>query len=417
MAYSAGRRVVVTGLGVVAPNGIGKEAFWSSLLTRESGVAPITLFDASQHPCQIAGEVKGFELGQWVDLQKIKAKRISRQTQLALSASVLALRDAGLTVEPANFVGPLYVCFGISTAAIEVITHGYERLIEVGAKRVPTHSAQACQPYHSASVLAAYLGCPTRTQTIASACPAGLDAIGDACAKILSGATSVALAGGVDAPVNSLAFACMAQAGMIGPSTYAPEKASRPFDQGHTVGVISEGAGLLVLEELQHARARGAHIYASITGFSTSMDEHFDQPGCGYESAMRQAMANAGRHAEEIDYVSAHGPGHLVLDRRETSALRTVLGAHAYRIAVSSVKGVTGNPLAAAGGFQTVATALAIDRGMIPPTANCDVNDPECDLDYVAQGPRRTRVGTAMIDAHGLGSGNSALIMEAVNPP
>jgi 3-oxoacyl-[acyl-carrier-protein] synthase II len=417
MAHIASKRVVITGLGVVAPNGIGKEAFWSSLLNGQSGIGPITLFDASQHTCKIAGEVPGFELNHFLDLHDVRVKRLSRQTQLTLVASILALRDAGLTTQPANFLEPLQLVLGISSSAIEVITQGYDRLLAHGAKRVPTHTVQACQPQQSASVVAGYLRCTSRTQTISSACAAGLDAIAAAYRSIRSGAATVALTGGADAPVNDLTFACLAQAGLIGASAYPPEKASRPFDKGHTVGIISEGAGLLVLEEWSHARARGARMYAEVTGYGTYMDENFDRPGCGYETAIREALSDARRRPEDIDYVCAHGPSHVVLDCRETEALHVVLGDHARHVAISSIKGVTGNPLAAAGGLQAIATALAIEQGMIPPTANLEQTDPACDLDYVPLQPRRARVRAALINTHGLGNGNSALIMEPVTSP
>lgn len=416
MAHIASKRVVITGLGVVAPNGAGKQAFWSSLLAGMSGIRPITLFDASRHPCQIAGEVKDFELNHFVDLHDIKVKRLSRQTQLTLAATMLALQDAGLQTRPANFMEPLVIALGISSSAIEVITQGYDRLLALGAKRVPTHTVQACQPQQSASVVAGYLRCASRTLTVSSACAAGLDAIATAYRSIRSGAAAVALTGGADAPVNDLTFACLAQAGLIAASSYSPDKASRPFDRGHTVGIISEGAGLLVLEELNHARARGAPIYAEITGYGSYMDENFDQPGSGFETAMREALSDARRRPEDVDYVSAHGPSHLVLDRRETEAIRHVLGAHAHQVAVSSIKGVTGNPLAAAGGLQAIAAALAIQQQTVPPTANLEQPDPQCDLDYVPGQARRARIRTALINTHGLGNGNSALIMEPPAP-
>lgn len=416
MAHIASKRVVITGLGVVAPNGVGKQAFWSSLLNGTSGINPITLFDASNHPCQIAGEVKGFELNHFVDLHDVRVKRLSRQTQLTLAAAVLALRDAGLQTRPANFMEPLAIALGISSSAIEVITQGYDRLLALGAKRVPTHTVQACQPQQSASVVAGYLQCASRTLTVSSACAAGLDAMAAAYRSIRSGSATVALTGGADAPVNDLTFACLAQAGLIAASTYSPDKASRPFDKGHTVGIISEGAGLLVLEELNHARARGAPIYAEITGYGSYMDENFDHPGSGFETAMREALSDARRRPEDVDYVSAHGPSHLVLDRRETEAIRNVMGAHAHQVAISSIKGVTGNPLAAAGGLQAIATALAIQQQTVPPTANLEQPDPQCDLDYVPGRARLARLRTALINSHGLGNGNSALIMEALPP-
>lgn len=412
MAYYHRARVAITGLGVVAPNGNSKDTYWSTLLAGQSGIAPITLFDASKHPCQIAGEVKNFALSDYIDQGQLKVKRLSRQTHLALAAATMALQDAG--IEPAKLApdDPLLVVLGISSSAIEVITQGYDRLLEVGPARVPTHTVQACQPQQSASVIAGYLACRTQTQTISSACAAGLDAIAVAYERIRSGSIDVALTGGADAPVNTLTFACLAQAGLIAPSNYSPDKASRPFDRGHTVGVISEGAGLMVIENMDRAKARGARIYAEITGFGTFMDPDFGRPGCGFEPAIRSAMANAALLPADIDYISAHGPSHIVLDREETEALKRVFGDRAYQIPVSSIKGVTGNPLAAAGGHQVVAAALALHTDEVPPTANCVDCDPACDLDYVQGRSRRVRVRRALINTHGLGNGNSSLVLE-----
>jgi 3-oxoacyl-[acyl-carrier-protein] synthase II len=417
MAYFHRARVAITGLGVVAPNGNSVETFWSTMLAGQSGIAPITLFDASKHPCQIAGEVKSFDLSAYIDSTQLKIKRLSRQTQLALAASIMALRDAG--IDPVKLApdDPLLVVLGISSSAIEVITQGYDRLLEVGPGRVPTHTVQACQPQQSASVIAGHLACRTQTQTISSACAAGLDAVAVAAERIRAGSSDVALTGGADAPVNTLTFACLAQAGLIAPSSYSPERASRPFDRGHTVGVISEGAGLMVLENMERARARGAHIYAEITGFGTFMDPDFGRPGCGFETAIRAALANASALPADIDYISAHGPSHVVLDREETEAIKRVFGDRAYRLPMSSIKGVTGNPLAAAGGHQIITTALALYHGMVPPTANCEECDPACDLDYVQGRARRQAIGRALINTHGLGNGNSSIVLEKVDSP
>lgn len=415
MAYYHRARVAITGLGVMAPNGKSLDDFWSTLLAGQSGIAPITLFDASKHPCQIAGEVKSFSLSDYVDVAQLKVKRLSRQTHLALAAAVLALKDAG--IDPAELApdDPLLVVLGISSSAIEVITQGYDRLMEVGPARVPTHTVQACQPQQSASVIAGYLACRTQTQTISSACAAGLDAIAEAYERIRAGSTDVALAGGADAPVNTLTFACLAQAGLIAPSRFSPDKASRPFDRGHTVGIISEGAGLMVLENMDRARARDARIYAEITGFGTFMDPDFGRPGCGFDPAIQAALANAAVLPADIDYVSAHGPSHVVLDREETEAIKRTFGDRAYRIPISSIKGVTGNPLAAAGGHQVVAAALALHHGLVPPTANCEDCDPACDLDYVQGRARRQALRRVLVNTHGLGNGNSSMVLERVD--
>lgn len=415
MALRHKARVVITGVGVVAPNGIGKAAFWKSLLAAESGISNITLFDASKHPCNIAGEVKGFDLSAYADTSFLKVHRLSRQTQLALAATVLALRDAGLDDRGPSSANPLWLVLGISSSAIEVITHGYDFLLSRGPHRVPPHIVQGCQPQQTASVIAEYLRCPTSTQTISTACAAGIEALSVAKDRIMEGVAEVVIAGGADAPVNSLTFACLARAGLIANSSYPPEKAGRPFDIHHTVGVISEAAGMLVLENRDHAINRNAHIYAEITGSANFMDSDFSVPGSGYSCCMRTALNNAGRMPSDIDMISAHGPGHMFLDRQETKSIREVFDRHAAKLVVQSIKGVTGNPLAAAGALQTITSALTLTEGVIPPTTNCDHPDPQCDLDYVQHKPRKSAIRKILINAHGLGSGNSAIILESAN--
>lgn len=408
----AGRnRVVVTGLGVVAPNGIGKEAFWESLVAGRSGIGPITLFDASRHPCRIAGEVKGFDSRVLLDLAT-NTKRLARQTQLALAATRMALEDAALTQESLAPECSVPLVLGISSSAIEVIEHGMERMLERGPGRVPSHIVHACQPHQAASIVSEHVPLVTQALTISSACAAGADAIGAAVDLIRQGRAEVAICGGADAPINPLTFACLARAGLVSLRNEQPERASAPFDVDRDSGVIAEGAGILILELLDHALARGVQPYMEITGFATHMDTDLGVPGSGLELTMAQALANAGRRLDHVDYICAHGPGHPVMDRVETAMIKAVFGPKACTLPISSIKGVIGNPLAAAAALQAIACALMFRRDVITPTANLYTPDPDCDLDYVPLTARQARLHCALINAHGLGGGNSSLIVE-----
>lgn len=410
-------KVVVTGVGVVAPNGIGKEAFWETLLAGKSAIAPITLFDASKHPCRIAGEVKNFDLKSLVEGVNGKQKRIARQTQLALAAATLALKDARVTEDmlPNGCVFPLIL--GIGCAPMDIIEEGMTRLLNHGPLRVPSYTVYSGQPHHAASHVAQYVPMLTQSITISSACAAGLDSIGMAADQIRSGRTSIALCGGTDAPISPMTFACLAQSGLLSLRNDCPEKASRPFDLDRDSGVISEGAGMVVLESLAHALARGATPYLEIKGHASCVDPDINQAGCGLEYTMCQALANSCMRPGNIDCISMHGPGHPVMDRVETELVKKVFGRHAYRIPAASIKGVTGNPLAAAGALQLIACALSMRDNVIPPTANLEKPDPDCDLDHVPLTARHSRINTALINSHGIGGGNCSMIVGRMASP
>lgn len=405
--------VVVTGLGVLAPNGIGKESFWESLVAGRSGIGPITLFDASRHPSRVAGEVKGFDPAVHLG-PDVSVKRLARQTQLALAATRMALDDARLSSEALAPEYAVPLVLGVSSSAIEVIEHGMERMLARGPVRVPSHIVHACQPHQAASIVSAHVPLLTQMTTVASACAAGLDAVGMAADMIARGRTDVAICGGTDAPINPLTYACLARAGLVSLCNDIPGRACRPFDIDRDSGVISEGSGILILENRDHARARGVDPYLEITGYASHVDTDPDMPGSGLECTMVEALANAGHRPDDVDYVCAHGPGHPVMDRVETAMIKRVFGPRAYRVPVSSIKGVTGSPLSAAGVFQVIASALALTRDTIPPTANLAKQDPECDLDYVPGTARRIRANCILINTHGLGGGNSSLVVERI---
>ncbi len=407
-------RVVVTGMGVLAANGCGLDAYWSTLLAGRSGIGPITLFDAVDFPVHLAGEVKNFRLSDYTD-GKFKPLRLSRHTQLALAATKMAMEHAALTVEEIRAVAPLPVVVGVSTSAMEVIERNEDVLVARGPARVSPFGVTSCQPHSAACTIADYLGVRTSRTTLSSACPAGLDSIA-ACARLIAaGHADIAIAGGADAPITPLSMASFAMGGLAADISLAPDKASRPFDLYRQGGLIAEGAGMLILENLRHALARGAFPWLEIIGYGNTADDSGTESGAGLELSMIEALADAGLMPDDIDYICAHGPSHPVIDRVETAMVKKVFGRHAYRIPVSSIKGVTGNPLAAAGPLQLVACALGMASGYVPPTANYEVADPACDLDYVGGRPYALAYRRALLNVHGLGGGNGTLIVAKVN--
>jgi len=405
-------RVVVTGLGALAANGIGKDAFWDSLIKRESGIDKITLFDASGYSSQIAGEVRGFDFGNYTRTG-FKVKRLARHTQLAIAATSLAIQDAHLDKSAMDKVAPIPVIVGISGSSVEVIENNTERLNRLGPKRVSPHGVSSCQPHAVAGAVAQVLKTDTTLTTIATACPAGLDAVQKAVMEIRHGKAELVVACGSDAPITPLTVASFGMMGMLPSDIEHPQQASRPFDRDRQGGILAEGAGVIILESLEHAIARGAKPVLEIMGYGSVNDRPEEESGTGLLEAMKQALANSCFLPRDIDYISAHGPSDPVIDRVETEMIKRVWGDAAYHIPVSSIKGVTGNPLAAAGVLQTITCAIAMEKGIIPPTANYENADPACDLDYVPKA-RRGRIRRALINLHGLGGGNSSLVVQRV---
>ncbi|MCF7848143.1 MAG: beta-ketoacyl-[acyl-carrier-protein] synthase family protein [Kiritimatiellales bacterium] len=405
-------RVVITGLGILAANGIGKEAFWKTLLAGESGIGPITLFDASKLGCRIAGEVSDFNPRDYIDA-KYKPQRMARFTQLTLAATRMALDDAAVHKDLNGSIVP--VIFGVSTSAAEVIETQVLRINKRGADSCSPNAAISSLPQAAAGAITNLLGINTQAMTVSTGCPAGLDAIALAADRIRTGKADVAITGGADAPITELTVATFNMARMISKNNAVPHKASRPFDLLRDGGVIAEGAGVIILENLEHARARGATIYVEISGFGCGGDPPGGTPGEGLATSMQTALANAGKRAEDIDHISAHGPSDEDLDFIETKMIKKVFGNRAYAIPVNSIKGATGNPLAAAGAQQLIACALSMTRNVIPPTTNYENPDPLCDLDYIPRTPRKMVCNSAMINNHGFGGSNSSLIVERVD--
>jgi 3-oxoacyl-[acyl-carrier-protein] synthase II len=406
-------RVVVTGMGVLAPNGVGLDEFWKSLVEGKSGIGPITLFDARGYRSRIAGEIKNFNPLDYMEAGW-KPKRMGRHTQLAYAATQLALKDANFQPSNRKLKTLLPVCIGVSTSALDVIENGFRELQGRGPRGVNSGVVRNCQPQAAAHLIAEKLGVETSATTISSACNSGIDAIASAALMIRTGDIEIAIAGGADAPVTPLTMASMASAGLSSYANSDPARASRPYDAESDSGVISEGAGILVLENLEHALGRGAKTYLEISGYAAQMDHDPDDPFGGLESAMRIALANASRDVRNIDYICSYGPGHPALDSAEARMIRRVFGASADRVPVSSIKGVTGNPLAAAGPLQLMTCALAFKYNTIPPTANLQNPGADCDLDFVPGKARKARINCALINVRGLGGGNSSMIVERV---
>jgi 3-oxoacyl-[acyl-carrier-protein] synthase II len=407
-------RVVITGMGILAPNGIGLEEFWDSLLNGRSGIGPITLFDASDLKSRIAGEVKNFNPLDYIE-PELKPKRMARHTQLAYAASMMALRDAGVDSDNIDLPSPVPVIIGVSMNSMDVLERALEAVRENRAYRISPTTCAASLPQGPANVVADRIGAFAHAKTISSACPSGLDAVADAVEIIRNGQAEIAIAGGSDAPITPIAMASFTAANLSSVRNHDPDKASRPFDNDRDSGVISEGAAVFVLENLEAAQARGARPYLEVTGYSKQRDRDPTSPGSGLEDSMRMALANAACTIDHVDYISAYGPGHPVLDAVEVAVIKRVFGENAYSVPVSSIKGVTGNALAAGGPLQLASCALTIRDRVIAPTANYEFADPDCDLDFVPNRPRRADVECALINVRGLGGGASTMVVQRVS--
>jgi 3-oxoacyl-[acyl-carrier-protein] synthase II len=409
-------RVVITGMGILAPNGIGLEEFWDSLLKGRSGIGPITLFDASEFNSRIAGEVKNFDPIDYIEAE-LKPNRMARHTQLAYAATMMALEDADLSLDNLHLPSPTPVVIGVSTSAIDVLESVHFAIQTRGPNRAPVSSVAASIPQAPANVIADRIGVSAHAATVSSACPSGLDAIADAAALISRGEAEVAIAGGADAPITPLILASFIGSGLVSANNGEPEKASRPFDALRHSGVLSEGAAVFILENFERASARGARVYAEIGGYSKQRDIDPTQPATGLINSMKLALANSARGIEDVDHISAYGPSDANLDAAEVAMIKKVFGDQARSIPVTSIKGVTGNALGAAGPFQLVASALSFRDQLIPPTANYEFEDPECDLDFVADLPRRARLDCILINVRGIGGSASSLVVNRVTGP
>jgi len=405
------RRVVVTGVGLVSPLGVGTEPTWQALREGRSGVGPITAFDATAFACRIAAEVKGFEPERWVERKEIK--KMGRFIHFAIAASDIALSSAELevTADNAERVG---VFIGSGVGGFEVIEREFEVLLGHGPKRLSPFFIPATVVNLAAGQVSIRVGAKGPNSATATACTTGAHAIGDSYRIIQHGDADAMVCGGAEAPVCRLGIGGFAAMRALSTRNDEPERASRPWDKNRDGFVVGEGAGVLILEELESALRRGAPIVAEIVGYGMSGDAyHITAPsedGDGARRVMQNALRDAGLEPAAIDYVNAHGTSTEVGDRIETQALKKCFGEHAYKLAVSSTKSMSGHLLGGAGGFEAGVTVLAIRDQIAPPTINYEVPDPECDLDWVPNQARAMRIECALSNSFGFGGTNGCLI-------
>ena len=407
------RRVVVTGLGVVSPVGIGTKEFWKSLCEGVSGVGRITRYDTTSHPVQIAGEVKGFDPLQY--MEKKDLKKMDLFIQYALAAALMSVEDAGLQITPENShrVG---VLVGAGIGGLWVIEEQHKILLSRGPGRISPHFIPSLIANLASGQISIRLGAKGPNSCVATACATGTHALGDSFKLIQREAADVMIAGGCEAAITPLAVAGFAAMRALSTRNDEPQKASRPFDAKRDGFVVGEGAGVLILEELNHALARGAPIYAEISGYGMSGDAyHITATSPGGEGAarcMQLALQDAGVNPAEIDYINAHGTSTDYNDLAETQAIKAVFGEHAYRLAVSSIKSMVGHLLGGAGAVEAAATVLALKEGILPPTINYEYPDPGCDLDYVPNQARKVKIRFALSNSFGFGGTNACLILK-----
>jgi 3-oxoacyl-[acyl-carrier-protein] synthase II len=407
------RRVVVTGVGLVASVGIGTEPVWEALQRGQSGIAPITQFDASAFACRIAGEVKGFDPADYIEKKEIK--KMGRFIQFAVAASDFALQHAGFTVPPeeAERTG-VYIGSGIG--GFEVIEREHRNLLEKGPGRISPFFIPATIVNLASGHVSIRTGAKGPNSATATACTTGAHAVGDSFRIIARGDADVMICGGTEAAVTPMSVGGFAAMRALSQRNHEPERASRPWDRERDGFVIGEGAGILVLEELGHARRRGARILAEMAGYGMSGDAyHITSPsedGDGGYRVMRNALRDARIEPSEIQYINAHGTSTPVGDRIETTAIKRIFGEHAAKIAVSSTKSMTGHLLGGAGGLEAGIAVLAIRDQIAPPTINLECPDEGCDLDYVPNRARPMRIDYALSNSFGFGGTNGCLIFK-----
>jgi len=406
------RRVVVTGIGLVSPLGVGTEVTWEGLLSGRSGIGPITKFDASEYASRIAGEVRAFDAALFV--AKKDLKKMDLFIQYALAATQFALDDSGLKITPehADRVG-VYIGSGIG--GLPSIERQHKELLESGPRRVSPFFIVGLIVNLAAGQVSIRHGARGPNMANSTACATGTHAVGDSFRLIARGDADVMICGGTEGVITPLAVGGFCAMKALSTRNDDPERASRPFDALRDGFVMGEGAGILILEELEQARARGAKIYAEMAGYGVSADAyHVAAPsadGDGPYRVMANAVRDAGIRPSDLSYINAHGTSTPDGDRIETLAIRRLLGEDARKVAVSSTKSMTGHLLGAAGGLESGITALAVRHDVVPPTINLTQPDPECDLDYVPGEARRMKVSYAMNNSFGFGGTNAALVM------
>lgn len=403
------RRVVITGIGIVSPVGIGKENFWKNILAGKSGISEITKFDTTDFPSKIAGEIKGFDSDLYMD--KKEAKRMDLFSQYAVAATKLAFDDAGLdkdTIDP--FRSGAVIGSGIG--GIGTMENQHQVLLEKGVKRLSPFMIPMMIVNMASAQVAINFNLKGPNFSTVTACAAGTNALGEAFRTIKAGAADIMLAGGTESSITPLSVAGFCAMRALSTRNDDPKGASRPFSATRDGFIMAEGSGILVLESLDHALERGAHIYAEFVGYGATCDaSHITAPaenGEGGARAMQAAIDEAGLKPEDIDYINAHGTSTDLNDKFETMAIKTIFGDKP-NLVVSSTKSMTGHLLGAAGGVEAAVIALAIENGLVPPTINLNDPDPECDLDYVPNVKRKVKVRAAISNSLGFGGHNATV--------
>jgi len=410
------RRVVVTGIGMVSPLGVGNEPTWNGLVEGRSGIGRITKFDPSAFTCQIAGEVRGFDPEQW--MEKKEVKKSDTFIHYAMAAAEMAVKDASLDFPNCN--GERFgVIVGSGIGGLPLIEEMHSKMLERGPSRISPFFIPGLIVNLAAGQISIRYGCQGPSSAPATACATGAHAIGDAFKVIQRDDADIMFAGGSEAVICRLAVGGFGAMRALSLRNDEPERASRPWDLNRDGFVIGEGAGILVLEEIEHAKNRGATIYCEITGYGMSSDAHHitspAEDGGGMIRVMKSALKDAQLNPSDVDYINAHGTSTSVGDMTETLAIKGVFGADAYKVAISSTKSMTGHLLGAAGGLEAAVAAMTIKTNVIPPTINYETPDPACDLDYVPNTAREQKLTHVMSNSFGFGGTNATLIFSRLS--
>lgn len=407
------KRVVITGTGVISPVGIGTKDFWSAIREGKCGIDVVERWDFSNYSTRIGGEVKNFEPEQYIDRKE--AKRMDRFTQFAIAATKLALKQSGINIDSIN-KERMGVILGSGVGGIETLEDQHSVLMNKGPDRVSPFFIPMMIANMAAGQISIFLGAKGINETVVTACASGTNAVGDAFKCIQRGDADIMVTGGSEAPITPLSFAGFCSLKAMSRRNGDPKTASRPFDAERDGFVMSEGAGILILEEYEHAVNRGANIIAEVVGYGATADAyHITAPapeGEGGAKAMAMALKDAGIKPEDVGYINAHGTSTPLNDKFETEAIKTVFGSYARKLAVSSTKSMTGHLLGAAGAVEAIITAYALKEGYLPATINYSNPDPECDLDYVPNKGRNCDIKYAISNSLGFGGHNATIALK-----
>lgn len=409
----ATRRVVVTGLGILAPNGKGKDEYWDALIDGRSGIRRITSFDPSALSTTIAGEVKNFDPCEYFNPKLVK--RTGRFTHFSIAVSKMAVIDSGIDLSKENR-DRCGVCFGTTIGAEnDIFERQHKKFLEIGPGAVSRLTSSELTPHTTTAYICTELKITGPNTTLSSGCSTGLEVVNWGYKMVKQGEIDIAVVGSSDAPIFPFPMSTLCVLGILSKRNKEPEKASRPYDKHRDGMVMSEGGAAIVIEELNHALNREANIYAEIVSYASTCEAQdvvqADIDGYALVSALEQSLIAGKVMREEIDYICAHGNAIPSYDIAETNAFKAFFGGYAYKIPISSIKSMTGQSFAAGGGFQVVATCLSLKNGIIPPTINLDMPDPLCDLDYVPHYPRYFNMDTVLINSHSVGGTHAVLVL------